>query len=95
MNRYTAGRIEGLLFASRKSIEIASEELRVATSGMKRFELGVKIGAALSNLLDISREIYAEHPQLNPFLEMEKATAEWQARLRRQNSRKKRSPSRR
>lgn len=82
MDKYTAGKIEGMLVASRRFIEIAAEELRVATSGVKKLELGVKIGDALSSLLDISREIYAEHPKLNPFLEMEQATAEWYAQQR-------------
>lgn len=91
MNRYTAGQIEGMLFAARKSIELVAEELRVATSGAKRMELGVKAATALSSLIDISREIYTEHPQLNPFLDQEKATAEWQAQLQRKGSRKKRS----
>lgn len=95
MDRYTAGRIEGLLFASRKFIEIAAEELRVATSGARRIELTVKIGRALAELLDVSRDIYAEHPKLNPFLDHEKATAEWQAQLQRKSSGKKRPRPRR
>jgi hypothetical protein len=79
MDKYAAGKIEGLLMAARKFLEFVAEELRVATSGAKKIELGVKIGHALADLIDISREIYAEHPKLNPFLEMEQATAEWRA----------------
>lgn len=78
MDRYTAGKIEGMLFASRKLIETAAEQLRMATSGAKQVELGMKIARALSELIDVSRDIYAEHPKLNPFLEVEKATAAWQ-----------------
>lgn len=79
MDKYTAGKIEGVLMAARKFLEFAAEELRVATSGAKKIELGVKIGHSIADLIDISREIYVEHPKLNPFLEMEQATAEWQA----------------
>lgn len=81
-----------MLFASRRFIEIAPEELRVATSGAKRIELGVKVATALSHLIGVSREIYAEHPQINPFLDREKATAEWP--MQRKHPRKRRPQSR-
>ena len=80
MDRYAAGKIEGLLLASRKLLEFAAEELRVATSGARQIELGIKLGRAISDLIDISREIYVDHPKLNPFLETERATAEWRAK---------------
>jgi hypothetical protein len=35
-----------------------------------------RLGIALTELLDLSREIYEEHPELNPHLEAEKATEE-------------------
>jgi len=85
MDKYTAGKIEGMLVASRRFIEIAAEELSAATSGAKKIELGVKMGHAIADLIDVSREIYVEHPKLNPFLEMEKATAEYQDQLRRKS----------
>jgi len=83
MDKYTAGKIEGMLVAARKFMEIAAKELSAATSGAKKIELGVKIGHAIADLIHVSREIYVEHPKLNPFLEMEKATAEYQDQLRR------------
>ncbi len=71
-----------MLGASRKLMESAAQELSAATSGAKKIELGVKIGHAIADLIDVSRHIYAEHPNLNPFRDMEKATAEYQAQLR-------------
>ena len=71
-----------MLVASRKLMESAAQELNAVTSGAKKIELGVKIGHAIADLIDVSRHIYAEHPKLNPFREMEKATAEYQAQLR-------------
>ena len=57
MDKYAAGKIEGLLLSARKFLEFAAEELRVATSGPKKIDLGLKIAHALSDLIDISREM--------------------------------------
>jgi hypothetical protein len=77
MEKYTAGKIEGMLIAVRHTIEfLISDELRNASPPEKQFPRMRKLGVALTELLDLSREIYEEHPELNPHLEAERATEE-------------------
>ena len=77
MDKYTAGRLEGMLRAARHNIEtLIANELRIASPPEKQFERMRKLGNALTELLDLSREIYEEHPELNPQLEAERATEE-------------------
>ena len=77
MDKYTAGRIEGMLRAARHNIEsLNANELRIASPPEKQFERMRKLGNVLTELLDLSREIYEEHPELNPHLEAERATEE-------------------
>ena len=77
MDKYTAGRIEGMLRAARHNIEsLIANELRIASPPEKQRHRMTKLGAVLAELLDLSREIYEEHPELNPHLEAERATEE-------------------
>jgi hypothetical protein len=77
MDKYTAGRIEGMLRAARHNIEfLIADDLRVASPPEKQRDRMKKLAMALTELLDLSREIYEEHPELNPHLEAEKATEE-------------------
>jgi hypothetical protein len=77
MDKYTAAKIEGMLVAARHNIEfVIADELRKATPPEKLRNRMLKLGRALTELIDLSREIYEEHPELNPHLEAEKATAE-------------------
>ena len=77
MDKYTAGKIEGMLVAVRHSIEfLISKELRNASPPERQFPRMQKLGIVLAELIDLSRELYEEHPELNPHLEAEKATAE-------------------
>jgi hypothetical protein len=77
MDKYTAGRIEGMLRAARHNMEsLIANEVRVASPPEKRFERLRKLGVALTELVYLSREIHEEHPELNPHLEAEKATEE-------------------
>jgi hypothetical protein len=77
MDKYTAGRIEGMLRAARHNIEsLIANELRIASPPEKQRHRMTKLGTVLAELLDLSREIYEEHPELNPHLEAERATEE-------------------
>ena len=88
MDKYTAGRIEGMLRAARHNIQfVIADDLRIASPPEKQFERMRKLGNALTELLDLSREIYEEHPELNPHLEAERATEElrWKGQLPRRD----------
>ena len=77
MDKYTAGRIEGMLRAARHNIEfVIAADLRAASPPERQFERMRKLGLALTELLDLSREIYEEHPELNPHLDAERTTEE-------------------
>lgn len=77
MDKYTAGRIEGMLRAVRHNIEFfIADELRIASPPEKQRDRMTKLAMALTELVDLSREIYEEHPELNPHLEAERATEE-------------------
>ena len=81
MDKYTAGKIEGMLVAVRHSIEFAiADELRKAIPPEKLHSRMLKLGTALAELIDLSRELYDEHPELNPHLEAERETAEFRRR---------------
>jgi hypothetical protein len=66
MDRYTAGRLEGMLRMSRQQIEAFGHELHQVLPRDRRQELMFKLGNAMTELLDISWAIYEEHPALNP-----------------------------
>ena len=77
MDKYTAARIDGMLVAVRHSIEfLIAEELRNASPPEKQLPRMQKIGIALAELLDLSWEIYEEHPELNPDRERWEAAEE-------------------
>ncbi|HXU59312.1 MAG TPA: hypothetical protein VN710_11200 [Verrucomicrobiae bacterium] len=78
MDKYTAGKIEGMLIAVRHSIEfVIADDLRKATPPEKLRNRMLKLGRALAELIDLSRELYDEHPELNPHLEAEREAAEF------------------
>jgi hypothetical protein len=81
MDKNDAAKIEGMLAGARMYLEAFADHLRRATVGKQRRDLISKLGKAMTELSDISRSIYDEHPETNPYLEVEKRTAE----LRRTN----------
>jgi hypothetical protein len=91
MDKYTAGKIEGMLLAARRQLEGVAEHLRQATPPDKLHDHVLKIARAMSELVDLSREIYAEHPELNPYLEEERTSAQRYAEYKRSKGRKPRS----
>jgi hypothetical protein len=66
MDPYTAGKIEGMLQGARAHLEAIADDIRQATPEAMRHDRLMKIGRALTELLDLSNEIYAEHPALEP-----------------------------
>jgi hypothetical protein len=76
MDKIAAAKVEGMLAAARIYLEAIADPLREAASESRRRPLMHKLGKALSELRDISLEIYEEHPEINPFLEQERWTAE-------------------
>jgi hypothetical protein len=79
MDKYAAGKIEGMLFAARRQLELVAAELRETTPVKKRYPRVLKVGKAMAELVEPSWEIYDEHPELNPDLEAERAAALRQA----------------
>jgi len=66
MDKYTAGKIEGMLLAARRNLDGVAELLRGATPPETLRDRMLKIGTAMAELLHLSWEIYGEHPELNP-----------------------------
>jgi len=84
MDKATAGKLDGMLLGARAHLEAIADHVREATpEAALQHERLMKIGCALTDLLDLSREIYAEHPELNPHREAEQATAAWRASRKR------------
>jgi hypothetical protein len=83
VDKYTAGKIEGMLLAARSHLAGIVDYLRDATPPEKLEGRALKIGRAMSELIDLSREIYDEHPALNPYLEEERTSAQRYAEYQR------------
>lgn len=94
MDRYTAGRIEGMLLASRVQLEGICDLIRENSPKRKQHGLILRIATAIAELLETSREIYKEHPRLNPYLEFEKISKQHYAELKRQRQAKVRTKRR-
>ena len=92
MDEYTAARLEGMLIGSRGHLEMLAAHIRDAVPAERRRELLLKIGWALSDLVDISREIYKEHPKVNPYFEDERTSAQRYAAHMREKAKRKGSP---
>jgi hypothetical protein len=92
MDKSAAGKIEGMLSAARRQLELVAAELRETTPVKKRRPLILKIGTAMTELVELSWDIYDEHPELNPDLEAERTNAQRHAA---EQLRKRRIPPRR
>jgi hypothetical protein len=66
MEKIAAAQLDGMLIAARRQIGEIADPLRVAAAPERLRDLMVKLGTAMSELLDISWEIYDEHPDLDP-----------------------------
>ncbi len=76
MEKNEAVKIEGMLLGSRMHLSAVAEHLRTVSEGKKRKDMMLKIGKAMAELWEMSREIYEEHPDLNPHREAEKRVSQ-------------------
>jgi hypothetical protein len=65
-----------MLAGGRRYLEGIADHVRKASPIEKQFDRLHKIGVALTELLDLSRELYEEHPEVNPFLKEENAATD-------------------
>ena len=67
MDKDEAAKLEGMLVASRLSLQAVADHIReTVVPEERRRPFLLRIGTAMAELGDISWEIYAEHPSLNP-----------------------------
>jgi hypothetical protein len=66
MDKIAAARLDGMLIAARGQIAAIADPLRVAAAPERLQDLMLKLGTAMSELLDISWEIHDEDPDLDP-----------------------------
>jgi len=85
VDKYAAGKIEGMLLAARNHLDHVAEHLRGVSPPEKLRDHIHKIATAMSELLHLSWEIYDEHPELNPDHEAWTSSAERYAEYRRKN----------
>ena len=64
-----AAMLEGMLVMSRTMLQEVADRVRDNWPGETRREPMLKIGTAMTELLDISWMIHTEHPVLNPYPE--------------------------
>ena len=84
MDKYAAGKLEGMLVGARNQLGCAADHLRDVCPPEKLKERMLMIATALSELVHLSWEIYEEHPELNPEREAwERTAAERAERQRR------------
>ena len=81
MDKETAAKLEGMMLASRMLLQSIGDFVRDNVSEQDRHAIALKIGTAMTELLDVSWLIYDQHPSLNPYQEEERL-----ARERRGNS---------
>jgi hypothetical protein len=79
MDRDTAAKLEGMMLASRAQIEHIAEFVRLQVPAPQQRAIMLKIAAALTELIHISRVIHDEHAHLNPWKEEERLAAEMRA----------------
>jgi hypothetical protein len=85
VDKYTAGKIEGMLLAARRHLDHVADHLREVSPPEKLRDHMLKISTAVAELLHLSWEIYAEHPELNPDHEAWETSAERYAEYQRKN----------
>ena len=76
MDRTSATELEGMLMATRRPLQALADHVRENVPGERRREVMIKIATAMAELIDVSRMIYEELPDLNPHLEEERIAFE-------------------
>lgn len=69
MEKEKAATLEGMLLASRTLLQGVADYARECVPDHQRRDVMLKIATATAELIDISRLIYDEHPELNPYSE--------------------------
>jgi hypothetical protein len=69
MDKDFAARLEGMVLGSRMTLQSVAEFVRDHAPEADRRAMLLKIGTAMSELLDISWMIYERHPSLDPYPE--------------------------
>ena len=62
--------------AARQPLEALADRVRENVPEERRREIVIKIATAMAELIDVSRMIYEEFPDLNPHLEEERIASE-------------------
>ena len=81
-----AATLEGMLVLSRHSLKGVADYVRDNAPSDQRREMLIKIGTAMTELLDISWRIHEEHPILNPYPEEARLAAEMRANRSKQGN---------
>ncbi|MBS0524318.1 MAG: hypothetical protein JSS04_11865 [Proteobacteria bacterium] len=76
MDRDTAAKLEGMMLASRAQLEHVAEFVRTQVPDPQQRPIMLKVAAALTELVHISRVIHDEHAPLNPYKEEQALAAE-------------------
>jgi len=76
MDKYAAGKIEGMLLMILSDLDHVAHQFREASPPEELCDRMLKIGRAMGEIIDLSRDIYEEHPELKPDLEAQKIAAE-------------------
>jgi hypothetical protein len=78
MDKETAAKLEGMTLGSRMLLQSIGDFVRENVPEQDRHTIALKIGTAMTELLDISWMIYGQHPSLNPYQEEERLARERQ-----------------
>ncbi len=76
MDEETAARLEGMMLGSRMLLQSVADFGRENVPEQDRHAIALKIGTAMTELLDVSWLVYDQHPSLNPYQEEERLARE-------------------
>ncbi len=76
MDKETAAKLEGMMLGSRMLLQSIADFVRENVPEQDRHTIALKIGTAMTELLDVSWLIYDQHPSLNPYQEEERLARE-------------------
>ena len=69
MDKDTAAKLEGMLLGGRLHLHAIADHVRDHAAEQDRHEFLLKIGTAMTELLQISWALYKRHPGLDPYPE--------------------------
>ena len=69
MDKETAAKLEGMVLGSRMMLQSVADFIRDHATDEDRRAMLLKIGGAMTELLDISWALYERYPSLNPYPE--------------------------